>query len=160
MPGVHQEQRESTFKHIPDRLPQHTRCFHGHVRYTQLLQVIRQGSEVPGHRPEGANLFEQLPGNLATANGTLNRLEMHVQTAYIDEECVHNAPPMEARRRGTSRSGNILLRVFPVAGDNNPGYVSTSGPDSKTGFASTSVRRPLTRRRLQCHQTPIKQTPL
>src|SRR5437763_820473 len=58
---------------------------------------------------------------------------MHVQPGYSGKEGVHNAPPEEVRRQGTSRSVALCSACSPTAGGNNPGYGSTSGPDSKAG---------------------------
>jgi len=153
MPRVDQQQREPALQDVPDRLPQYTRGFEGHMRHAQRLQVVGQRPQVSGHGPEGADLPEQSPGFLATADGTLDALEMHVQPGYLDKQRVHGAPPKEAYRRGTSRSVTFCSACSPTVGGNNPGYVSTSGPDSVTGLRAPVYVGLRPDDRLQRHET-------
>src|SRR6516225_2463578 len=113
------------------------------MRHAQRLQVVGQGSEVPGHRPEGTDLGEELPGFLATADGTLNPLEMHVQPGYLKKQRVHGAPPKEAAV-GNVEELNNLLRVLP----NRWGQQFRVRVDVRArlshGLINTKIGRPLT----------------
>lgn len=103
MPGVDQQQGEATLQNIPDRLPQHAGGLQCHMRHAQRLQVVGHCSQIPGHRPKGADLLKELPGWLATADGTLDRLEMHVQPCYLRIDGVHDAPPLRSAAAGGCR---------------------------------------------------------
>src|ERR1700722_16783783 len=78
VPGIDQQQCETTIQDVPDWLPQHTRRLHGHMRHAQRLKVVGQRSQIPGHRPEGADLSKQFPGWLATADSALDRSQMNI----------------------------------------------------------------------------------
>ncbi len=109
---VDQKQGEESIQDIPDGLPQDTSGLHGNMRHAQSLQVVGQRSQIPGHCPEGADLGEQFPGRLATADSTLNGPEMDIKSSYLGQQGVHDAPSLQEAAAGDVAELNILLRVL------------------------------------------------
>ncbi|MGF1579971.1 MAG: hypothetical protein ACFCD0_11470 [Gemmataceae bacterium] len=69
------------------------------------LQVARQSPQIPGHCPEGSNLFEAFPATLATSDGAHNGLAVHIESGYVAITNVHDIAPKQGVDSGDVKGG-------------------------------------------------------
>jgi hypothetical protein len=120
--GVDQQQLPRTpFQHVPDRLPQHSRGFHRHLRHGLSRQKIAQRQEIVGHRAEGAQHLSNFTVPVGHAYASDHGVPVDVQTGNaLIRVCMAVSLVFWSNRRATRGQGEDD-QITPRAPGQGPG---------------------------------------
>src|SRR6266508_4824928 len=132
MLGVDQQQVESVFEQVIDRLPVHPAALHGHMGAACLQQPVRELQQIVRHSPEASDLFARPPIRPWGDQTRRHDLLVDVQpTAAL----VHDVHPRRLPRSFETTEWGVqsIERLLCVLTGNSLWYLGTPGPNCLTG---------------------------